>query len=241
MEKAKELLTAMTLNVQCWNVTEARLVNLPTMIRKYMPDLLGVQEATTKWMDTLKEALPEYECVGLGREANLHGERSAVFFKKEKFTLLESATKWLSPTPDVPGSKFEDSAYIRICTYAVLCRKSDGKELMHLNTHLDWMNMSQKQIAVMFELVKDKDYPILLTGDFNLYPTTSNYQMILDNGYVDSHTIAKDTNWQSDGKEIDFLFFHAPEVEVLQHRLCTELINGERVSDHHPVYIEFML
>ena len=82
---------------------------------------------------------------------------------------------------------------------------------------------------------------MLLTDDFNANPTTPNYQMVLDHGYVDSYTVAKERNRESVGKEIDYLFFKAPDVEVLEHRVCGELINGEKVSDHDPVFIRFLL
>jgi len=250
----KNIIKVMTLNTQCWNVTEARLVNLPAMVRKYMPDLLGVQEATPKWMNTLRDALPEYESVGVGRNADLQGEHSAVFFRKDKYTLIRSDTKWLSETPDIPGSKLEDSSYIRIVTYAVLERKSDGKRLMHLNTHLDNSRMSCKQIAVMLELLEElnaEKLPILLTGDFNFNPDTPNYQMYLDAGFENSLMHAKETSEKTDdtvfprttldGWKFDYIFVKAERFEVDTHRVCTEKINEEYVSDHYPVYAEVAL
>lgn len=133
------------------------------------------------------------------------------------------------------------AAYVRICTWAALRRISDGKELLHINTHLDWESNNMKQIAVMLDLIKDKPYPVLMTGDFNAKPTSPNYRMVLDHGYVDSYSVAKERNWESVGKEIDYLFFKAPDVQVLEYHVCDELINGEKVSDHDPVYIKFLM
>lgn len=249
-----EAIKIMTLNTQCWNVTETRLANLPAMVRKYMPDLLGVQEATPRWMSTLRDALPEYEGVGVGRNADLGGEHSAVFFRKDKYDLISSDTKWLSETPDVHGSKLEESSYIRIVTYAILERKSDKKRFMHLNTHLDSWHVSCKQIAVMLELLKEWNaemLPILLTGDFNFNPDTQNYQMYLDAGFENSLLHAKETSEKTDGTvfpittldgwKFDYIFVKANSFEVDTHRVCTEKINGEYVSDHYPVYAEITL
>ena len=253
-KESNSVIKAMTLNTQCWNVTETRLVNLPAMVRKYMPDLLGVQEATPRWMSTLRDALPEYEGVGVGRNADLGGEHSAVFFRKDKFTLIKSDTKWLSLTPCVSGSKLEESHYIRVATYAILERKSDKKRFMHLNTHLDSCNISCKQIAIMLELLEEwntEELPIVLTGDFNFNPDTPNYQMYLDAGFENSLIHAKETSEKTDdtvfpvttldGWKFDYIFVKADRFEVSTHRVCTEKINGEYVSDHYPVYAEITL
>ncbi len=245
---------AMTLNTQCWNVTPERLVNLPIMVRNYMPDVLGVQEATPKWIETLTEALPEYAYVGVGREADLRGEHSAIFYRKDIFELLASDTKWLSDTPEVPGSKFEDSGWVRIATYAILRRKSDGLCFLHINTHLDTAKMSCKQIAVLLSLLRGwnpENLPVLQTGDFNFQPETRNYQMYIDDGFVNSMLVSDEVSEKTDdtpfprttldGWKFDYLFLKAPEFHVYRHRVCTEQINGAYISDHYPVYMEFSL
>ena len=75
------------------------------------------------------------------------GEYSAIFYRTDKFDLIESGTKWLSPTPDEPCSyyvyKDPDTGvtyranFPRIMTYAVLERKTDGARFIYVNTHLD--------------------------------------------------------------------------------------------------------
>ncbi len=253
-----ERMSVMTLNTQCWNVTEARLVNLPAMVRKYLPDILGVQEATPRWMETLKAALPEYDCVGVGRENGANdaksGEHSAIFYRKDLFELLAFDTKWLSETPDVPGSKLEDSSYIRVATYATLRRKSDGLCFLHLNTHLDSCKVSCKQIAVILDLLKawnPEGLPVVHTGDFNFNPNTQNYQMYIDAGFANSLLLADETSEKTDDTpfpyttldryKFDYIFVKAAKTHVYQHRVCSEQINGEYVSDHFPVFAELII
>ena len=66
------------------------------------PDLLGVQEAHIGWMNALRACLPDYESVGVGRDDGKEaGEFSAVFYKKDKFELLDAGSFWLSETPEI--------------------------------------------------------------------------------------------------------------------------------------------
>ncbi len=241
-----EKMTAMTLNVQCWDVTPERLANLIIMVRKYMPDMLGVQEATPIWIETFKSSLPEYACIGVGRENGTNdaksGEHSAVLYRKDRFTLVDSATKWLSETPDVPGSKLAASDYVRVATWARLKRISDGKEILHINTHLNWGDVAIPQTQVILnEVAKQGDLPVLFTGDLNISAEHPCYRFILDNGFVDTVDIADEKTWEGNGKEIDFLFLRAKDIKVLKHHRCEEMINGAPISDHFPVLIEMEL
>ncbi len=242
MEQNLQKMTAMTLNVQCWNITPERLANLCVMVRKYMPDLLGVQEATPQWMETLREALPEYACVGVGREKKLDGEASAIFYKKDLFTQIASATNWLSETPYVAGSKLPDSDYVRVISWVLLHRNSDGKPFLHVNTHLNWGDVQVRQLNILFDRIKEmSDVDTLLTGDFNADSRGPGYPLILKNGFADTHELAAEKNQEDNSNEIDYLFLRAAQVEVLKHHRCEEPINGEAISDHYPVYIEMII
>src|SRR5262245_38318160 len=57
------------------------------VIQENAPDLLGVQEAREGQIADLKQALPEYEFYGLGRDdGKMAGEFSGIFFRKSRFT-----------------------------------------------------------------------------------------------------------------------------------------------------------
>ena len=101
-------------------------------------------------------------------------EQSCIFYRSDKFDLLDSGTFWLSDTPDVVGSAFETSLYPRICTYVHLKDKATGLEYIHMNTHLDHLGGSDgrslrlKQETVMLQkLATLPDVPVVITGDFN--------------------------------------------------------------------------
>ncbi len=228
------------------------------IIRLYDPDVLGVQEASVAWMNILKDGLSDtYSCVGRGREVN-GGEHCAIFYRTSMFDLLTSDTKWLSDTPNVAGSRLPESQFIRIVTYAVLRRKSDGKILVHVNTHLDTVNSTvrNQQIKILLNLINEISYvkngaTVIMTGDFNDVPNSSFYNTLMQNGYSDSQTIAekvtstshtyKASAEESASLTIDFHFINTKLSAVLKYHVCTDQIEGDVPSDHYPVYIEYLL
>src|SRR3546814_14316298 len=61
---------------------------------------------------------------------------SAIFYKKDRFRLLDHDTFWLSETPEVP-SKGWDAALNRICTWGKFRDKESRKEFFYFNLHMD--------------------------------------------------------------------------------------------------------
>ena len=84
-------------------------------IRKYNPDLLGLQEVFPMQEEYLRESFPEYVYYGRSRLVDPNdGEACSIMFRKERFNPSEQSTFWLSETPDEPGSKSWDSSLPRI-------------------------------------------------------------------------------------------------------------------------------
>ena len=247
----KDTLSAMSFNVWVSSVTDERKERVIDMIEKYMPDTIGVQEASVSWMNYLKKNLGDkYACVGVGRDAGGSGEHSAIFYAKDKFNLIESDTKWLSATPDVP-SKFEESSLNRIYTYAILERKSDGKQFLCLNTHLEHTSEEARvlQAEVLLEFLQaHPDLPVICTGDFNTTKGGELYKTITSNRLADGAELALSTDnsatfhaYGDSSKIIDFCFVSRDTVLVEKYFVCDEKINGDFASDHHPVMIEYQL
>lgn len=249
-----DVLTVMSFNVLVSERSDVRDGRVISMIERYQPDSLGVQEASPNWMETLDAALSaEYDHVGLGRDGDTNGEYTAIFYLKDKFNLLDWGTKWLSDTPD-EVSKIPESSLNRTLTYAVLERKSDGKVFVHVNTHLDHTNDTArtKQVKIMLELLKQfKDLPVYVTGDFNCAAGTSPYNEIVNAGFTPSFELAETANraetyhnyqnLKGDQYIIDFCFVKPSKNMILLHRVCNEKINGNYASDHHPIITQFLL
>lgn len=233
---------------------QRRVPRVIAAIKENDPDSLGVQEAHIGWMNALKENLPEYDYVGVGRDDGKEdGEFSAVFYKKDKFTAGESGTFWLSETPDIPGKGW-DAACIRICSYVMLTQKETGKKFCHFNTHLDHVGAVAMQKGA--ELVAKKaneictDSVAVFTGDFNVTPESAPCKAVKDGGFLDARDVADITDkgntfhaFSEDerrGCVIDYVFVKG-DIKVKEFRVERREFMGDIPSDHYPViaHIDF--
>lgn len=244
---------AMSFNIFCNNMNSTRIDRVITMMRTYTPDTIGIQEATNQWINLLNSNVGNvYAIVGCGRDGGTNGEYSAVMYNKHIFNLIDSGTKWLSDTPD-SVSKYSESSYNRIFTYALLERKDDGRRMLVINTHLDHPNGASALRAKQYRVIQSfintyGDYPTLLTGDFNDTPGTQVYNSVVGSGFLDSAKNASTryeastfTNYGADSRVLDYAFFSAGDYDLKYYKVCNEKINGDFPSDHHPVYTRYIL
>ena len=142
------------------------------------PDLIGFQECQPGMGDFLKRYLPEYLFVGCGRSADYSGENNMIGIRRERFELMALETFWLSPTPDVPGSRYDDQSDCpRICTNVLLRTLDTNRLLRFYNTHLDHVSESARVLGAQAVMGRMKEQlrgreslPVLLTGDMNTTP-----------------------------------------------------------------------
>ena len=178
-------LKVMSFNVQTENGTQVDFDLRAEMLRDLMdqlqPDSIGMQEVTTGWIYRMDTFAFNASYAGVGEGRTTGGEASSIYYRKDKFDLVNSGTFWLSETPDVKGSYLEASLYPRICTWAHLRDKVTGFEYIHINTHLDHLGNSKggkelrtAQVRVILEYIQSfPDVPMVMTGDFNHAKTTS--------------------------------------------------------------------
>ena len=263
----KQHYSSISYNIFNWDPSEALFLRMVAVIRKYCPDTIGFQEITATWINRLRSALPEYVCIGADRGDFTH-ERSAIFFRNDRFICLECGTKWLSDTPDIP-SKYDDSEFMRVMSYAYLECIASGKAFVHANLHLDLnecVNTKQMKVALQFLKNRYEKTPCLLTGDFNAdifkTPIPMPLSTVLEQ-MKDSRAIAHETygegSWhgresvQPQKKALDYIFV-SDHFEIEQHRYVDDLftegypmdseypaINAGAVSDHNPIYISYCI
>ena len=67
------------------------------LIKKYDPDLIGLQECLHHQLMDLLQNLPAYTYIGVGRDdGKTKGEYSAILYKKDRFNTLNQNTFWLN-------------------------------------------------------------------------------------------------------------------------------------------------
>lgn len=221
-------------------------------------DIVGMQEVLHSQMEDLKVRLPEYEAVGVGRDdGKQKGEYSPLFFKKDRFEVMDSNTFWLSQYPDSVGFVGWDGACCRIATWAKLKDKATGKVFMAVNTHFDHVGVEAQKNGALLIIDKIKeivgDQPAVLTGDFNVTDESEAYNTIVSNEFVlkDAHKIAKNVEgvnhtYHGFGRipaakcsKIDFIFV-TPQIQVERSFVPANVEGqpGKNLSDHNPQIVK---
>ncbi|MBQ8209766.1 MAG: endonuclease/exonuclease/phosphatase family protein [Clostridia bacterium] len=240
---------AMTFNVLCAGVNEnhwcKRQPLVRDVIKKYNPDVFGIQEAHYGWMRYISSQFRDtYAYVGVGKDdGGIKGEFSPVFYNKNKYELLDSGNFWLSETPDSPSLGW-DGAENRTCAYALLKDKNSGENYAVLNTHLDHIGETAMTEGVKLVAEKANEFSgikTIVTGDFNATPDTLIYKTMLSYGFDDARSIASEADnidsihWFGKGaKMIDFIFVKNGVI-VNEVKTATDRFNGRYPSDHYPV------
>lgn len=237
-----------------WQYRKDRAANA---ILFYDVDILGTQEVLYNQLVDLQNRLPQYDVIGVGREDGKEkGEYSALWYKKNRFKLVDSGYFWLSETPQKAGSKGWDGACERIATWAKLQDKISGKEYFALNTHLDHVGIAARREGVSLILDKVEELseglPVIVTGDFNAHPEsdvirhvtdTSNPKHLTDARTVSPVVYGPDWTFHDFGKipysrreRIDYVFVRNG-LEVLRYGILAETENEAFLSDHAPVLV----
>jgi len=171
-----------------------------------------------------------------------------IFYKKDKFSIVEKGIFWLSETPEKIGSKGWDVKYPRIVVWARFKEKLSGKEFYFFNTHLGGDIARYESAKLLRNKIDDMadGLPVMVTGDFNSVPDSPPYETMINGNYKIAledafhSAIEKNdeiyTNYLFDGndkdlKRIDYIFV-SPEIKVLYHEIINKRIGKYYPSDH---------
>ena len=212
-------------------------------IRTEAPDILGFQEALPEMYDYLRENLTVYTFVGHGRSETYLGEANPIAFRTDRFALKAYSTRWLSPRPEVPGSRFEEDQSIcpRIFVTAELYDRRTQAVFRVVNTHLDHEGpVARKRALELIARQIPEDLPTVLMGDFNCPPTEDCLEPLkgrfrdMSEGLGHTfHCFEGYYTWKTD--KIDYIF----ATEEFHKSACRLWRNeGVCLSDHYPVCFE---
>ena len=241
------------------NAWDSRKVACVSLIKDQMPDILGVQEAQWKsqWTyltDQLKGS--GYAGYGLNRTTGAEsgtGEVVGILWNTDVVKKIEVGTFWLSETPDKP-SKSWGMSMNRTATWGLFEHIATGQKFFFLNTHLPLKNdkLDDPETAKKegMKLIEKKlleyydDYPLYMTGDFNVISTDK----VLDGirefmRNARTYASVKDTNPTVNGfgdttsrKQIDHIYY-SDYLKAVEYYTIMDEYNGIKyVSDHYPIY-----
>ncbi|WP_369765729.1 endonuclease/exonuclease/phosphatase family protein [Flavobacterium sp. WC2429] len=225
-----------------------------SQIQFHEPDVFGVQEATPNQVVDISNVLLKYNNVGMGREGVGKGESSNIYFKKDKFTILDSSTFWLSDTPNEISMGW-DAACNRVCTYALFKDNKTKQFFWVFNTHLDHIGEMARTKGIELILSKiaslnAKKYPVIFMGDFNTEPNEDRIiklQKVMD----DTKDLSQNKPFGPEGtfngfkhnepvtKRIDYIFISKNNnLNVMKYAVLSDSKDLKYPSDHLPVLVE---
>lgn len=234
------------------NAWDIRKPATKEMIEREQPDVFGLQEALIGQLQYIDSNFPQYSRVGVGRDDGKEdGEFMAVYYRNDKFKLLENGNFWLSETPDQCSMGW-DAVCKRIVTWAKL-KDLDSKKVFYVfNTHLDHVGEVAREQSILLivkkidEIVKKDKAPVFLSGDFNSNVSSPIFDP-LKNIMKDSRAILPESEWiptynsfgNGGDSMIDYIFYKNAEVQDFK------TLNGDYgkpyISDHYPVMATFKM
>lgn len=232
------------------------------VIRRDGGDFVGLQEALRFQIDAIREAVPAYEEIGVGRDDGLtRGEYSAILYRADRWKVDASGTFWLSDTPDVIASKTWGNEITRIVTWGRFVERATGRGLFVYNTHFDHQSQPSrvKSAELLARRIAERNPrdPVIVTGDFNAGEDNPAIQYL--KGAVESSPLKLVDTFRAlhadqreagtfngfhgvaTGPKIDYVFvdFDA-EARVSAARILRDNMDGRYPSDHFPVTAEIV-
>ena len=235
------------------NLWKDRAPVAAALVRFHQFDIVGTQEGLRNQLDDLQNALPEYAHYGIGRDdGKSKGEHSAIFYKKEKYNVIDRGDFWLSEHAEKPGWGW-DAKHNRICSWVKLKEKKGKKSFFVFNVHYDHQGVqarteSSKLILQKIQQIAGKS-PVILMGDFNGNHQSEWYNSINKSGWMSDALLQAKNPYLNNGsfnsfktnnpsKDIIDHIFISKDFKVTRFGILTDTYHGKFPSDHYPVLTE---
>jgi len=221
------------------------------LMDQVQPDIMGLSEATPKWIDFLEKNVvgAKYQMLYKYRAAGSL-EAQPLLYDQTKFNLLDDGYFWLSETPDVESKGWGAPQY-RGVTWAKLKVKATGKEFLYYSTHLQGSCAVQSAQLIAKHATERGGFsklPVICSGDFNTQPWSDGYAEFVKsfndvNDFLGFNS-ATTTGGYSDesGNHIIDYVMASPDNSVPTHyEVLPHKMDGGYISDHRGLYVEAYL
>ena len=223
------------------------------LIRFYGFDLFGTQEGFTHQLNDILR-LSDYRFIGVGRDDGKDaGEHCAIFYRSDRFKVLDQGDFWLSEHPEKPGRGWDGTCCNRICTWGKFEDLKNHKQFYFFNVHYEYEGdvASRDSSNLMISRIKSiaGNQPVFLTGDFNAFPTEEPIRILNDSGFLnDSYKITKEApfgpvctyhGYDSTIKteeRLDYIWV-TDSIQIDKYGVLTNTLYGHTPSDHFPVMV----
>lgn len=219
------------------------------------PDVICFQEVVDGMRQFFKLHLNDYTVIGHGRNADFAGEGVSIAFRNDTMELFEAQQFWLSPTPYVPASRFENcqSECPRTCVAVTLKYAHEDIPIRFYAVHLDYIGEKVRALGIRqildkaAELEKLSKCHNVILGDFNAEPGEEAIRLcdefadypiadVTKDTGITFHNFGRGTDDGRDGTKIDYIYI-GKELSDSVSDVCLwkDKNNGIYLSDHYPV------
>ncbi len=174
------------IKIMSWNILNPAWGGPPAEMRSeaffetltaQMPDVIGLQEASTAW-HTEFAALPAPYAAVCDTTNGGKDCMTMFFYNTDTLTLVESGAEDL-----------DANSNIRVVSWAVLEAKG-GKRFLITNTHPDsreaeCLKHTEHYLDIARGLYEEKKLPLISVGDFNAVESSDAYALSTADGYTD--------------------------------------------------------
>jgi len=258
----------MTFNIRANNILDSldswyfRKQRVFVILADNSADVIGLQEARYSQLQQIQQALPQYSYYAAGRYDGMQsGESCPIFYRKDRFAVLDSGTFWFSDTPDVPGTLDWGNIVPRICSWVHLLEREQKTSFYVYNLHLDCFsqNSREKSVRLLARQVAERktQAPFIVMGDFNMALYNPAMMYLMKFGYQtpypkmvdawlsvypdqsEASTCQRFRGWYS-GPNIDHIQI-CEDARALEATIDSRDVNGRYASDHFPVIADILL
>lgn len=237
VEEPNPILSGVPVKVMTFNIYGARassgppadLKKIASLINKYQPDLVALQEVDVYTERTGKDV---HQADSLGKLTGMHA-----FFAKaiprgtgeygdavlSRFPLLETKALNMGVSPELGGERR---------SFALVKVKVEDKDLYFASTHLDHLSNETNRLLQAEELrgiVAGIDGPLIVGGDFNALPTSQTIAIITQYLTIGTKTFTYTFPSNAPNRTIDYLMFSPSSGFYVQNY---QVIQEPDVSDH---------
>ncbi|MEO7530074.1 MAG: endonuclease/exonuclease/phosphatase family protein [Sediminibacterium sp.] len=219
-------------------------------------DIFGTQEGLKNQLEDLKTGLPGYTYYGIGRDDGKDkGEHSSIFYKTDKFRVLNKGDFWLSETPDKPGPGW-DAKLNRICSWIQFEENKTKRKFYFFSVHYDHQGVKARQESSKLILTKIKEIAgnerVIFVGDLNGGRSSEWYQTLAAADWLkDTYTQASITysnsgsfnafGKQDNSNEVIDHIFTTSGFTIEKWGVLTDTYHGKYPSDHFPILVKLTL
>lgn len=216
-----------------------------SMIDSWRADVLALQEVLPRQRRYLERHLEEFEWYGVGRaDGRDEGEQSPVALRRSRFHARTWRTRWLSLTPDEPGSLGWDARIPRVATVvlATAARPGPDEEIGVISTHFDHRSDAARRGGaelIVQTVAADAERDWVVMGDLNADHDSDVLAILRDGGLRpvlpdDAGGTLHGWSGRRDGARIDHILVHG-DWEVEDAWIDHTEPDGRLPSDHWPV------